>query len=219
MNCFKLVQNSFWGNGSPMLNLGGKLKGYYSVMLTNYIIQSCLHMIQEKLQYEWNARNQITLWGPRGEIRDYAIKQWAGVVADYFKPRWEVFIREMQIALQEKRTFNKKSYSSNVFNAVEEPFTFSTKHYSDEPKGDFKKFIQFRLLHLKTWVIGDPILKAKTLHEKWRKIYQQEIESLSPKARKLWRSHFFSNNKTKSAKSKQRNHQFSGTTRSFFIDG
>ena len=104
-------------------------------------------MIQEKLQYEWNARNQITLWGPRGEIRDYAIKQWAGVVADYFKPRWEVFIREMQIALQEKRTFNKKSYSSNVFNAVEEPFTFSTKHYSDEPKGDFKKFIQFRLLH------------------------------------------------------------------------
>lgn len=24
------------------------------------------------------ARNQITLWGPNGEIKDYANKQWAG---------------------------------------------------------------------------------------------------------------------------------------------
>lgn len=26
--------------------------------------------------YEYNARNQITLWGPTGEISDYASKQW-----------------------------------------------------------------------------------------------------------------------------------------------
>lgn len=28
--------------------------------------------------YEYNARNQITLWGPYGEIMNYAIKQWSG---------------------------------------------------------------------------------------------------------------------------------------------
>lgn len=28
--------------------------------------------------YEYNARNQITLWGPDGQIKDYANKQWAG---------------------------------------------------------------------------------------------------------------------------------------------
>lgn len=28
--------------------------------------------------YEYNARNQITLWGPNGEIIDYANKQWSG---------------------------------------------------------------------------------------------------------------------------------------------
>jgi alpha-N-acetylglucosaminidase len=29
----------------------------------------------EKLQYEFNMRNQITLWGPKGQILDYATKQ------------------------------------------------------------------------------------------------------------------------------------------------
>jgi alpha-N-acetylglucosaminidase len=32
----------------------------------------------EELQFEQNAKNQITLWGPRGEILDYATKQWSG---------------------------------------------------------------------------------------------------------------------------------------------
>ncbi|XP_046631090.1 alpha-N-acetylglucosaminidase-like isoform X2 [Daphnia pulicaria] len=138
----------------------------------------------EKLQYEWNARNQITLWGPRGEIRDYAAKQWAGVVADYYKPRWEVFIREMQMSLDENRAFNKKAYETLVFTAVEEPFTTSTKHYSDVP-------------------IGDPIVKVMTLYDKWRKIYQQDSKSLSTKARKLWRGQSLPDDKVKSVKIKQ----------------
>jgi hypothetical protein len=38
-----------------------------------------MNLLQEKQLYEYNARNQITLWGPRGEIVDYANKQWAGM--------------------------------------------------------------------------------------------------------------------------------------------
>ena len=38
-----------------------------------------MNLFQEKQLYEYNARNQITLWGPRGEIIDYANKQWAGM--------------------------------------------------------------------------------------------------------------------------------------------
>lgn len=38
-----------------------------------------MNLFQEKKLYEYNARNQITLWGPRGEIVDYANKQWAGM--------------------------------------------------------------------------------------------------------------------------------------------
>ncbi|KAL2829302.1 putative alpha-N-acetylglucosaminidase [Aspergillus pseudoustus] len=42
--------------------------------------------------YEYNARNQITLWGPNGEISDYASKSWGGLVSSYYIPRWEMFI-------------------------------------------------------------------------------------------------------------------------------
>ena len=34
--------------------------------------------------YEYNARNQITLWGPNGEIDDYAAKNWAGLIGEDF---------------------------------------------------------------------------------------------------------------------------------------
>ena len=34
--------------------------------------------------FEYNARNQITLWGPNGEIVDYANKQWAGNLIYFF---------------------------------------------------------------------------------------------------------------------------------------
>ncbi|CAO2647564.1 Nn.00g084860.m01.CDS01 [Neocucurbitaria sp. VM-36] len=42
--------------------------------------------------YEYNARNQLTLWGPGGEISDYASKSWGGLVGDYYLPRWETFL-------------------------------------------------------------------------------------------------------------------------------
>ena len=41
--------------------------------------------------YEYNARNQITLWGPTGQINDYASKSWGGLVMSYYVPRWELF--------------------------------------------------------------------------------------------------------------------------------
>jgi alpha-N-acetylglucosaminidase len=38
----------------------------------------------------FNARNQVTLWGPNGEINDYAAKiGWGGLVRDYYLARWE----------------------------------------------------------------------------------------------------------------------------------
>ncbi|OCL14202.1 glycoside hydrolase family 89 protein [Glonium stellatum] len=42
--------------------------------------------------YEYDARNQITLWGPNGEISDYASKAWGGLMTSYYKPRWCIFV-------------------------------------------------------------------------------------------------------------------------------
>lgn len=34
--------------------------------------------------YIINAKNQVTLWGPNGEIKDYANKQWSGEYLKFF---------------------------------------------------------------------------------------------------------------------------------------
>ena len=44
---------------------------------------------------EYTARNQLTLWGPNGEINDYASKQWAGLVGQYYSKRWEMFVQHL----------------------------------------------------------------------------------------------------------------------------
>ncbi|TGJ79776.1 hypothetical protein E0Z10_g8987 [Xylaria hypoxylon] len=41
---------------------------------------------------EYQARNQVTLWGPTGQISDYASRSWSGLVATYYLPRWQKFI-------------------------------------------------------------------------------------------------------------------------------
>lgn len=91
---------------------------------------------EERRSYEYNARNQITLWGPNGEIRDYANKQWSGIVADYFKLRWALFLRALEKSLLEKTKFNITEINDKIFREVERPFTFSTRFYPVESKGN-----------------------------------------------------------------------------------
>lgn len=40
--------------------------------------------IVDRYQYEWNARNQITLWGVNNlpDVIDYACKAWSGLVKE-----------------------------------------------------------------------------------------------------------------------------------------
>ncbi|KAF8530610.1 C-terminal domain-containing protein, partial [Hysterangium stoloniferum] len=61
---------------------------------------------------EYNARNQITLWGPDGEINDYASKQWAGIVGTYYLPRWIMFTTYLKNTTQ-----TAQSFDSQVINA------------------------------------------------------------------------------------------------------
>ena len=76
------------------------------------------------------------MWGPKGEIIDYAAKMWAGVVADYYKPRWEMFINDLHKAMTDRVPFNQTAYKTKVFDTVEKPFTFDTKYYADQPTGN-----------------------------------------------------------------------------------
>ncbi|CAD5123242.1 DgyrCDS11599 [Dimorphilus gyrociliatus] len=86
--------------------------------------------------FEYNARNQITLWGPKGEILDYASKQWAGLIKDYYLPRWQLFVYQLMQSLEQSKAFDQNLFNSQVFKEVEEPFTKSTSVYPETVTGN-----------------------------------------------------------------------------------
>jgi len=63
--------------------------------------------------YEFNARNQITLWGPDGEIEDYAAKAWGGLYS-YYLQRWSFFIDSLVYSLSNNQPFDKNNYESDL---------------------------------------------------------------------------------------------------------
>ncbi|CAG4990497.1 unnamed protein product [Colias eurytheme] len=78
--------------------------------------------VSESYVYELNARNQITLWGPNGEITDYACKQWAEVIRYYYRPRWTTFLEIAMDAKLRNETFDERSAQRAVRSSVEEAF-------------------------------------------------------------------------------------------------
>lgn len=50
----------------------------------------------EQDYYRWNARTLLTTWGHKraanvGGLRDYAHREWAGMLRDFYYPRWKTF--------------------------------------------------------------------------------------------------------------------------------
>lgn len=90
----------------------------------------------ERQLFEINARNQITIWGPNGQIVDYAMKQWSGMIMDYCLPRWQLFFEDAEAALLSKKTFSISKWRRKVFQHIEHPFTVDSKVYPSEPVGD-----------------------------------------------------------------------------------
>ncbi|XP_032177070.1 alpha-N-acetylglucosaminidase [Mustela erminea] len=85
--------------------------------------------------YEQNGRYQLTLWGPEGNILDYANKQLAGLVAGYYAPRWELFMQMLVESLVQGRPFQQHQFEENAFQ-LEQSFVFSTQRYPSQPQGD-----------------------------------------------------------------------------------
>jgi alpha-N-acetylglucosaminidase len=90
----------------------------------------------EKRQYEFNARNQITLWGPSGQIVDYATKQWNGVFEDYYIPRWSLFFSQLRTSFETRTPFNQSKFQGDVLQQVELPFNNDDKVYPTQPRGE-----------------------------------------------------------------------------------
>ena len=90
---------------------------------------------EEKDLYEWNARVQVTTWGNRvaadeGGLRDYAHKEWNGLLRDFYYNRWKVWID------RQKAQLNGAPVKAIDFYAIEEPRTKQTNPYSSQAEGD-----------------------------------------------------------------------------------
>lgn len=90
---------------------------------------------EEKDLYEWNARVQITTWGNRvcandGGLRDYAHKEWNGLLKDFYYKRWATYWQTLQDVLDGKPMVELDYY------AMEEPWTLAHNPYASQPEGD-----------------------------------------------------------------------------------
>nr|NP_001260251.1 N-acetyl-alpha-glucosaminidase, isoform B [Drosophila melanogaster]NP_652045.1 N-acetyl-alpha-glucosaminidase, isoform A [Drosophila melanogaster]AAF52672.2 N-acetyl-alpha-glucosaminidase, isoform A [Drosophila melanogaster]AAL13967.1 LP03571p [Drosophila melanogaster]AGB92787.1 N-acetyl-alpha-glucosaminidase, isoform B [Drosophila melanogaster] len=101
----------------------------------------------QQRNFEFNARNQITAWGPDGQILDYACKQWSGLVSDYYRPRWRLFLEDVTVALHAGRPFNGTAFKLKVSHEIELPFSNKDDVYPVTPVGN-------------TWLISQDIFET-----------------------------------------------------------
>lgn len=108
---------------------------------------------EEKDHYEWNARVQITTWGNRycadtGKLRDYAHKEWQGLLKDFYYPRWQKYWQILQDELDGRLPVLPVGNSSWLkycqdnpaltvdWYAMEEPWTLAHNTYVAAGEGD-----------------------------------------------------------------------------------
>lgn len=109
--------------------------------------------LEEKDHYEWNARVQITTWGNRycadtGKLRDYAHKEWQGLLKDFYYPRWQKYWQILQDELDGRLPVLPVGNSSWLkycqdnpaltvdWYAMEEPWTLAHNTYVAAGEGD-----------------------------------------------------------------------------------
>lgn len=106
----------------------------------------------ERMLYEFNARNQVTLWGPEGNILDYAAKQWSGLIRDYYIPRWRLFFKLLLRAKRTGKPWKQSKFKRLFLEKIGIPFTLERKVYPSSRSGGGESSVRL----------------AKRLHAKWR---------------------------------------------------
>lgn len=70
---------------------------------------------EESDYFEQNARTLLTTWGEKNQsLNDYANRTWAGLVQNYYRVRWKMFIDDAISALNEGKEFDEKALFRKV---------------------------------------------------------------------------------------------------------
>ena len=89
----------------------------------------------EQAYYERNARRLITTWG--GNWSDYAGRQWNGLIADYYLPRWQSLIDATRVELQGGKPVDRPALETS-WRAHNQAFAATIGgRYPAKPQGDW----------------------------------------------------------------------------------
>jgi alpha-N-acetylglucosaminidase len=129
---FKQTSASFLG---LIRDLDKLLSTRREFLLGNWLVQAkdSAHGDAELRLFEKNARTQITYWGPDDpstDLHDYASKEWSGLLLDFYLPRWEMFVHEL-----ENRLDGKPPKEIDYF-AFEHHWTEQQNAFAATPTGD-----------------------------------------------------------------------------------
>jgi len=110
---------SFWNNRmrESLEDLEEVLRSNEFYLLGNWLkkAESWASSPEQVSFFRFNAINQITQWGPKHSIlKDYAAKQWSGMVGDYYLRRWDIFGDYLEQLLEEERKFDVGEVWSKV---------------------------------------------------------------------------------------------------------
>jgi alpha-N-acetylglucosaminidase len=89
----------------------------------------------ERAKLEWNARRILTLWGTGTKLRDYAWKEWSGMLTGFYAKRWEIFFQRTQAALDSGKPFDQGACHAELYR-FENDWCNATEKYPAKPTGD-----------------------------------------------------------------------------------
>ncbi|MEV5613010.1 alpha-N-acetylglucosaminidase [Streptomyces sp. NPDC052225] len=122
-----------------LMRLSDEVTGTNSAFLLGPWIQDARDLATseaERAEFERCAKVLITVWGDRatsdpGNLHEYGNREWNGLMADFYLPRWQKWLDELGDALAAGREPEKVDWF-----AFEEPWTRETKDYPLRPYGD-----------------------------------------------------------------------------------
>ena len=72
------------------------------------------HTVEEMTKiFVYGAKNQVSLWGPRGEINDYSAREWSKLTGEYYYGRWERYFDLFFDSI-----LNEKPFDSQLFHNI-----------------------------------------------------------------------------------------------------
>lgn len=103
----------------------------------------------ERDRMEWNARRVISRWGNGTRLRDYAWKEWSGMLTGFYAVRWAILFEHQLNALINGGTFNRDACDTAIME-FEDEWANKRDSYPSQPEGD-------------SWQIADALYKKYVL--------------------------------------------------------